>query len=136
MDEVKEKINQFGLPQKEADELFEALSEEVLEIVFHEYADKSTDEELTVMETRIKEAKSPEHFETIIAEIATTVYGDEADQEIKNIYQDLLDQFTTAVEEAKQLAQRAQAGDPEAIKLIEKAQQTEDYEEVMSKFSE
>jgi hypothetical protein len=136
MDEVKEKINQFGLPQKEADELFEALSEEVLEIVFHEYADKSTDEELTVMETRIKEAKSPEHFETIIAEIATTVYGDEADQEIKNIYQDLLDQFTTAVEEAKQLAQRAQAGDPEAIKLIEKAQQTEDYEEVMNKFSE
>jgi hypothetical protein len=136
MDEVKEKINQFGLPQKEAEELFEALSEEVLEIIFHEYADKSTDEELTVMETRIKEAKSPEHFETIIAEIATTVYGDEADQEIKNIYQDLLNQFTTAVEEAKQLAQRAQAGDPDAIKLIEKAQQTEDYEEVMNKFSE
>ena len=136
MDEVKNKINQFGLPQKEADELFEALSEEVLEILFHEYADKSTDEELTVMETRIKEAKSPEHFETIIAEIATTIYGDQADQEIQNIYQDLLDQFSTAVEEAKQLAQRAQAGDPDAIKLIEKAQQTEDFEEVMNKFSE
>lgn len=136
MDEVKEKINQFGLPQKEADELFEALSEEVLEILFHEYADKSTDEELTVMETRIKEAKSPEHFETIIAEIATTIYGDQADQEIRNIYQDLLDQFSTAVEEAKQLAQRAQAGDPDAIKLIEKAQQTEDFDEVMNKFSE
>lgn len=136
MDEVKEKINQFGLPQKEADELFEALSEEVLEILFNEYADKSTDEELTVMENRIKEAKSPEHFETIIAEIATTIYGDQADQEIKNIYQDLLDQFSTAVEEAKQLAQRAQAGDPDAIKLIEKAQQTEDFEEVMNKFSE
>ena len=136
MDEVKEKINQFGLPQKEADELFEALSEEVLEILFHEYADKSTDDELTVMETRIKEAKSPEHFETIIAEIATTIYGDQADQEIRNIYQDLLDQFSTAVEEAKQLAQRAQAGDPDAIKLIEKAQQTEDFDEVMNKFSE
>ena len=136
MDEVKNKINQFGLPQKEADELFEALSEEVLEILFHEYADKSTDDELTVMETRIKEAKSPEHFETIIAEIATTIYGDQADQEIRNIYQDLLDQFSTAVEEAKQLAQRAQAGDPDAIKLIEKAQQTEDFDEVMNKFSE
>ncbi len=136
MDEIKEKINQFGLPQKEAEELFEALSEEVLEIVFHEYADKSTDEELTVMETRIKEAKSPEHFETIIAEIATTVYGDEADQEIKNIYEDLLEQFSVAVEEAKQLAQRAQAGDPDAIKLIQIAQQTEDYAEVMNKFSE
>lgn len=136
MDEVRQRINQFGLPQKEADELFEALSEEVLEIVFHEYADKSTDEELTVMETRIKEAKSPEHFETIIAEIATTIYGDKADQEIKNIYQDLLEQFSAAVEEAKQLAQRAQAGDPDAIKLIQKAQQTEDYAEVMNKFSE
>lgn len=136
MDEIKEKINQFGLPQKEADELFEVLSEEVLEIIFHEYADKSTDEELTVMETRIKEAKSPEHFETIIAEIATTIYGDQADQEIKNIYLDLLDQFTATVEEAKKLAQRAQAGDQDAIKLIEKAQQTEDYTEVMNKFSE
>lgn len=136
MDEIKEKINQFGLPPKEADELFEVLSEEVLEIIFHEYADKSTDEELTVMETRIKEAKSPEHFETIIAEIATTIYGDQADQEIKNIYLDLLDQFTATVEEAKKLAQRAQAGDQDAIKLIEKAQQTEDYTEVMNKFSE
>jgi len=136
MDEIKEKINQFGLPQKEADELFETLSQEVLEILFHEYADKSTDEELTVMENRIKEAKSQEHFETIIAEIASTIYGDQADQEIKNIYLDLLDQFTTAVEEAKELAQRAQAGDPDAIKLIEKAQQTEDFKEVMNKFSE
>jgi len=136
MDEIREKINQFGLPQKESDELFETLSEEVLEIIFQEYADKSTDEELTVMETRIKDAKSPEHFETIISEIATTVYADEAEQEIKNIYSDLLEQFTTAVEEAKQLAKRAQAGDPDAIKLIEKAQQTEDYEEVMNKFSE
>jgi hypothetical protein len=136
MDEVKEKINQFGLPQKEADELFETLSQEVLEIVFHEYADKSTDEELTVMETRIKEAKSPQHFETIISEIAATVYGDQADQEVKNIYLDLLDQFTIAVEEAKELAQRAQAGDPDAIKLIEKVQQTEDFKEVMNKFSE
>jgi len=136
MDEVKEKINQFGLPQKEADELFETLSQEVLEIIFHEYADKSTDEELTIMETRIKEAKSPQHFETIIAEIAATVYGDQADQEVKNIYLDLLDQFTTAVEEAKELAQRAQAGDQDAIKLIEKAQQTEDYGEIMNKFSE
>jgi len=136
MDEIRRRINQFGLPQKEAEELFETLSEEVLEILFHEYADKSTDEELTTMETRIKEAKSPEHFETIIAEIASTIYGDQADQEIKNIYLDLLDQFTTAVEEAKQLAQRAQAGDPDAIKLIEKAQQTEDYAEVMNKFSE
>ncbi len=136
MDEVKDKINQFGLPQKEADELFETLSQEVLEILFHEYADKSTDEELTVMENRIKEAKSQEHFETIIAEIASTVYGDQADQEIKNVYLDLLDQFSTAVEEAKALAQRAQAGDPDAIKLIEKAQQTEDYTEVMNKFSE
>lgn len=136
MDEIKEKINQFGLPQKEADELFEMLSQEVLETIFHEYADKSTDEELTVMENRIKEAKSQEHFETIITEIATTVYGDQANQEIKNIYLDLLDQFATAVEEAKELAQRAQAGDPDAIKLIEKAQQTEDYTEVMNKFSE
>jgi hypothetical protein len=135
MDEVKEKINQFGLPQKEADELFETLSQEVLEIIFHEYADKSTDEELTVMETRIKEAKSPQHFETIIAEIAATVYGDQADQEIKNIYLDLLDQFTIAVEEAKELAQRAQAGDQDAIRLIEKAQQTEDYQKVMEEFA-
>jgi len=135
MDEIKDKINQFGLPQKEADELFETLSQEVLETIFHEYADKSTDEELTVMENRIKEAKSPEHFETIIAEMASTIYGDQADQEIKNIYLDLLDQFSTAVEEAKALAQRAQSGDPDAIKLIEKAQQTEDYTKVMEEFA-
>lgn len=131
MEEVRQKINEFGLPQKESNELFETLSEEVLEIIFNEYADKSTDEELAVMENRIKEAKSSEQFEAIIAEIATSLYQEEAEQEIKNIYLDLLDQFSTAVEEAKELAQRAQAGDPDALKLIEKAQQTEDYHKVM-----
>ncbi|MFA7627905.1 MAG: hypothetical protein WCY37_00590 [Candidatus Dojkabacteria bacterium] len=135
MDEIKQKINEFGLPQKESEELFEALSEEVLEIVFHEYADKTTDEELTVMENRIREAKSPEQFETIIAEIATTIFGENAEEEIRNIYSDLLEQFKTAVEEAKQLAERAQAGDPDALKLIEKAQQTEDYHKVMDELA-
>ena len=131
MDEIRQRINQFGLPQKESEELFETLSEEVLEIVFHEYANKATDEELTIMENRMKEAQSPEHFETIIAEISTTLYGNNADEEIKNIYIDLLEQFTSAVEEAKQLAAKAQAGDPDALRLIEKVQQTEDYAKVM-----
>jgi hypothetical protein len=135
MDEIRQKINEFGLPQKESEELFETLSEEVLEIVFHEYAEKSTDEELTIIENQIKDAKSPGQFENIIAKIARSLYGEGAEEEIKNIYLDLIQQFTTAVEEAKELAERAQAGDPDALRLIEKAQQTEDYHKVMDELA-
>lgn len=131
MEEVTQKIKELELPEKESDELFNMLSEEVLQVLFEELADQSTDEELSVIETRIKESKSPEHFETIINEIALTVYGDTAQEEIKNIYLDLLAQFKATVDEAKTLIERANSGDPKAQELIAKAQETDDYKEIM-----
>lgn len=131
MEEVIQKIKELELPEKESDELFNMLSEEVLQVLFEELADQSTDEELSIIETRIKESKSPEHFETIINEIALTVYGDTAQEEIKNIYLDLLAQFKATVDEAKALIERANSGDPKAQELIAKAQETDDYKEIM-----
>ena len=131
MDEILSKIKELGLPEQEANELFELLTQEVLDVVFQDLADKSTDEELTVIETRIKDSKSPEHFETILNEIAITVYGDNAQEEIKNIYMDMVDGLKQNVEYAKELIERANNGDPDAKALLEKAQQTDTFKNVM-----
>lgn len=131
MEEIKNKIKELGLQEKEATDMFNLLTEEVLEIVFKDLADKSTDEELTVIENRIKESKSPEHFETILNEIAITVYGDNAQEEIKNIYLDLLDQFKRNVDEAKDLINKANSGDPDAQALLKKAEESEEYKNIV-----
>jgi hypothetical protein len=131
MEEILSKIKELGLPEQEANELFELLTQEVLDVVFQDLADKSTDEELTVIEKRISESKSPEHFETILNEIAVTVYGDSAQEEIKNIYLDMVDGLEKNVKDAKALIERANNGDPDAKALLEKAQQTDTFKNVM-----
>jgi hypothetical protein len=132
MEEVIQKIKELGLPENESNEIFEMLSEEVLQVIFEQLAEQSTDEELTVIENRIKESKSTEHFENIINEIAITVFGDDAQEEIKNIYLDLFEQFKTTVDEAKALIERANNGDPQAQELLSKAQETEDFKQIMN----
>ena len=131
MEEVIQKIKELGLPENENDELFNMLSQEVLEILFEGLAEQSTDEELQVIETRIKESKSEEHFENIINEIAVTVFGDDSQEEVKNIYLDLIEQFKATIDEAKALIERANSGDPKAQELLAKAQETEDFKEIM-----
>ena len=130
-EELIAKIKELGMSDAEAEELFHVIAGETLNILFKDLAEKSTDEELTVIESRIKEAKSTEHFETIINEIAVTVYGAEAQSEIKNIYLDLLDSFKQNIEDAKALIERANNGDVEAQKVLESAKQTETYQNIM-----
>lgn len=130
-EELIAKIKELGISDAEAEELFHVIAGETLNILFKDLAEKSTDEELTVIESRIKEAKSTEHFETIINEIAVTVYGAEAQSEIKNIYLDLFDSFKQNIEDAKALIERANNGDVEAQKVLESAKQTETYQNIM-----
>jgi len=130
-EELIAKIKELGMSDAEAEELFHVIAGETLNILFKDLAEKSTDEELTVIESRIKEAKSTEHFETIINEIAVTVYGAEAQSEIKNIYLDLFDSFKQNIEDAKALIERANNGDVEAQKVLESAKQTETYQNIM-----
>ena len=130
MEEILLKIKEFGLPENESNEMFDLLTQEVLDIVFKDLAEKSTDEELTVIETRIKESKSSEHFENILNEIAITVYGDNAQEEIKNIYLDLLEEFKKNIDEAKALVERANNGDKDAQDLLQKVQESKEFKDM------
>lgn len=131
MEEIIKRIQELGLDKEKNEELFEILSEEVLEILFEDLTENSSDEELQTIENRIKESKSTQHYETIIKEIAITVYGEQAEQEIKNIYLDLLDSYKKLIDDTRDLLQRANAGDPEAQKLIEEAKQTDYYKNIV-----
>ncbi|NLE31266.1 hypothetical protein GX618_03255, partial [Candidatus Dojkabacteria bacterium] len=104
---------------------------QVLDLLFEDLGEKSSDEELQVIEQRIKEAKSVEHFESIIKELAFTAYGEEATTEINNMYLDLIDSFKKNIEEAKALIERANSGDADAKALLEKATNTDEYKSIM-----
>jgi flagellar motor component MotA len=130
--EIVQKLKSFGVNTQNAKELYGVISQEVLNILFEDLAEKSTDEELRSIESRIQNAKSVEHFESIIKEIATTVYEDNAQQEIKNIYLDLVDSVEDTIKQANELLQKAQDGDPAAQKLLRKAQESETYKNIMN----
>jgi len=121
-EEIIQKIKNLGLDDEKANELFNLLSEEILENLFKELADISTEDEMQVYENRITEAKSPEHFQLIINEIALKVYGDGADQEIKEIFDMLILEVQENIKQARDLIQNQQ---PEAKDLLEKAKQTD-----------
>ena len=130
-DEIIQKIKEAGVPEQEVETFYNLLSEQILDLLFQDLAEKQTDEELTVIENRIKDAKSTEHLEAIIQEIALTVCGENAAQEINNMYLDLIDDFKKNVEDAKALIQRANQGDKDAIELLNKAMDTDMYKSIM-----
>lgn len=119
-DEIIQKIKSLGLDDEKANELFNLFSETILENIFKDLAETTTDEEMKVFETRIQEAKSPEHFQTIINEIALKVYGDDFDKEIKENFDLLINEVQENIKQARELMQ---SQDPEAKALLEKAQQ-------------
>lgn len=131
-EEIQNKIRELGIPEDKVEEFFNLISEEVFENLFSQLVDISTDEELQVIENRMREPKSPEHFQTILNDIAVTVYGDNAIEELKNDYIVLLDGLKKSAQDAQDLIIRAQQGDIEAQKLLESVQQTEQYKRIMS----
>jgi uncharacterized protein YerC len=133
--EIIQKLKSIGIKDENIEEMFELLSQEVLEVIYEDYADISTDEELKSLEQRIKNSKSIEHFQKLIQEVAQTVYEDNYEQEIKNIYLDLVDSLQETINQANDLLQKVNSGDPEAQKLLDKAQQSDTYKNIMSENS-
>lgn len=130
-EEIIGKLRELQIPEDKLEQMFEALSQEVVYTLFEDIADKSTDEELSILENRIKEAKSTQHLETILLELASTAYPENTQEEIKNIYLDLVEELKKNMEEAKELIQKAQSGDPDALKLLEEAKKTEEYQSII-----
>jgi len=130
-EEIIQKIKEAGVPEAEVENFYELLSEQVMDLLFEDLTEKSSDEELEVIESRIKEAKSVEHYESIIKELAFTAYGEEATTEITNMYYDLIDAFQKNVAEAKALIEKANSGDPDARSLLDKAMKTDEYKSIM-----
>jgi hypothetical protein len=130
-EEIIQKIKEAGVPETEVETFYELLSEQVLDLLFEDLSEKSSDEELQIIEQRIKEAKSVEHFESIIKELAYTAYGEEATTEISNMYLDLIDSFKKSIEDAKALIERANSGDTQAQTLLNKAIGTDEYKRIM-----
>jgi len=110
-----------------AKELFKLLTEEVYDNLFLELSKISSEDEIKVYENRIAEAKSPQHAQTIIDEIAVTVYGDNAKQQIKNQYDQLVSSVEKLLNDSKEIVRKAKEGDLKAQQVIENAKQNPLY---------
>jgi tyrosyl-tRNA synthetase len=130
MENIKQQIKDLGFNDQQSEEILNLFSEEVLDAIFKDYASVTTNEDLSIMESRIKESKSPEHFEILIYEIAKTVYGEEADKEIQEMFTKLLNNFKQSIEDSKDLIQRYQQGDPNATELINTVKDSKMYEDL------
>lgn len=130
-DDIIQKIREIIPDDSKTQEMFNLLTEEVFENLFAQLADVSTDEELKVYENRMNESKSPEHLQTILNEIAVTVYGDNAMDKLKDDYIALIAEVEKNINDAKGLIDRASQGDQTAIDLLNKAQQADTYKSVM-----
>ena len=122
-DETFQRVLGIVKDESLAKELFKLLTEEVYDNLFLALSKTSPEEEIKVYENRIAQAKSPQHAQTIIDEIAVTVYGDNAQEQIKNQYDQLVTSVETILNESKEIVEKAKQGDPEAQKVIQKAQQ-------------
>lgn len=130
-EEIMQKIRTMISDEAQVQEVFNLLTEEVFENLFTQLADISTDEDLKAYETRINDSKSPEHLQTILNEIAVTVYGDNAIQQLKDDYMTLLTELEKNIQDAKDLVSRAQQGDSTAQDLLNQAKQTDVYKDIM-----
>jgi len=60
--EIIQKLKSLGIEDQGLEEMYELLSQEVLDVLFEDLAEKSTDQELQAIEERIKNAKIPRTF--------------------------------------------------------------------------
>jgi hypothetical protein len=129
--EIIEKIKSLGLDDKNAEGLYQVITEEILDDLFEKLTEGLSEQELNSYETRIKDAKSDEHMQIIIEEMALTAYGDEAEKIIRDIYLDIIKSVEESIKKTNELIQKANSGDPEALELIDQAKQSQTYKNIM-----
>ena len=130
MDKIMMEIQKFGMTEEQNKELLSLLSEQVLHTIFKDFAEISSDSDLAVMETRLQQSKSPEHLQSIINDIAATVYADSAQEEVEGIYMTLLDEFRNDVMKAKEILTKADQGDQKTQEVLNAAKDTDIYKEL------
>lgn len=122
----------LGVSQEQANEFFNLLSEEIFSSLFEVVAETSSDEDLKTWESRMENAKSPEHYSLILEEIGAQVYEGDVKEELKKSYMELIDESVQMADQAKDLINRANQGDENAKKLLDTVQQTDTYKNITS----
>ncbi len=129
-DKVKEKLLLIVKDENIAQELLELLTQDVYDKLFLDLSKVVTEVEIKQYENRIKEAKSIEHAKTIIDEIAYTIYGTNAENELLKEYARLISELENDLNNAFNLIQKAKQGDTQAQQLLQDTKQSNLYQQV------
>jgi len=129
-DKVKEKLLLIVKDENIAQELLELLTQDVYDKLFLDLSKVVTEVEIKQYENRIKEAKSIEHAKTIIDEIAYTIYGANAENELLKEYARLISELENDLNNAFNLIQKAKQGDTQAQQLLQDTKQSNLYQQV------
>ena len=118
---ILSKIKDLGFNDEKATELFANISEEIINLMLQELAEKSTDEELETLRQRILNAKSTEHYYSILKEISKTVFGDNSEEKLNTLLIEYIDELKVIIEQSRDLAIKYKQGDPEIVAMVNKA---------------
>ena len=120
MDEINTRIKELGIPENLIEATNTVLSELVLISMFNEFIKVSSQEEVNIMTKRLSTAKSQEHYNLIIKEIAIIIYGDKQEESIKKLYTDNIDALKKMIVSSHDYLQKLEKGDKETIAKLTK----------------
>jgi hypothetical protein len=129
-EEIITKIKDLGLDETTSEQLFNDISAEIIDMMMQELVETTTDEELKALNERLQNAKSTEHYESILKEVSVTVYGDNAIEELHNMFIEYIEELKNTISQSKDLLRKYEQGDPDAVALIEKAKQTDEFKSI------
>lgn len=120
MDEINTRIKELGIPENLIEATNTVLSELVLISMFNEFIKVSSQEEVNIMTKRLSTAKSQEHYNLIIKEIAIIIYGDKQEESIKKLYTENIDALKKMIVSSHDYLQKLEKGDKETIAKLTK----------------
>lgn len=126
-EEIIQKVVSLGIEKKRAIELYNEMSRRLLEEMLDAYVKVSTEEEVQVMAQKVEGAINAEDFTSVISELASVVYKNDIEVEIRNFYMGKIQEINQQILDAKDLLNRAQNGDQEAMQIIGEAYIGNDY---------
>jgi hypothetical protein len=130
VNQILENLKTLGFDQTKIDGTMRLLYEEVQDEMFVDFADKAADEEVTEYEERMKNAKSVEHMQTIIKELAAKIYGDQAEATLQQKLVEKLQQVEEMTKKMKENFDKYQAGDPATVQAVNEAANTQDAQDL------
>ncbi|MCK9369023.1 hypothetical protein M0R04_03620 [Candidatus Dojkabacteria bacterium] len=139
MDKLKELIQKmidFGYTQDQIDQMLDASAMDITTDIISDAIDVLSEEKLNELKTKLESEATVEGKSAIVDEIAKLTYGDQADEKRALIVVKILEGLFEKGKEVKELYNKYQAGDPDAVNKVQAAMKTDEFTQTVKDIQE